>query len=89
MPPIELTDRPVNLTAYFESLKGREWAIALGMLLLRRGEGGAPLRPQLIAFHDMTPVQAIRWSVYAGDREPRPAHRLRLHAGGAHGARRR
>jgi uncharacterized membrane protein len=35
------------------------------MLLLRRGEGGAPLRPQLIAFHDMTPVQAIRWSVYA------------------------
>ena len=55
----------VDLQAYIQSLKGREWGIALGLLLLSIVKGAFLFAPQLIAFHDMAATQAIRWSVYA------------------------
>jgi uncharacterized membrane protein YesL len=65
MPPMVVTDGAPDLTAYIESMKGREWGIALGLFLLSLVKGAFLFAPQLIAFHDMTATQAIRWSVYA------------------------
>jgi len=65
MPPVPFTDGAPDLPAYFQSLKGKEWAIALGLLLLSAVKGAFLFAPQLVAFHDMTPTQSIRWSVYA------------------------
>jgi hypothetical protein len=66
MPPVTVTDGTIDLPAYLESLKGREWAIALGLALLSAVKGAFLFAPQLIAFNDdMGPTQAIRWSVYA------------------------
>jgi len=65
MPSIPVTEGTVDLQAYVQSLKGREWAIALGLILLSLVKGAFLFAPQLIAFHDMAATQAIRWSVYA------------------------
>ena len=65
MPTVPVTDGTVDLAAYIQSLKGREWAIAFGLLLLSIVKGAFLFAPQLIAFHDMAATQAIRWSVYA------------------------
>jgi len=65
MPSIPVTDGTPDLQAYIKSLKGLEWAIGFGLLLLSVVKGAFLFAPQLIAFHGMAATQAIRWSVYA------------------------
>jgi hypothetical protein len=75
------------ISRLLESLKGREWAIALGLILLSLVKGAFLFAPQLIAFHDMArpgdPLERLR-----GDREPRAARGVRDSARRAHVPRR-
>lgn len=57
-------DQPFTMSEYVELLKGKEWVLALGFLLTAAVKGALWFAPPLIAFHDMTMTQAIRWSVY-------------------------
>jgi uncharacterized membrane protein len=50
---------------YVETLKGKEWILATGLLLTLVVKGALWFAPPLIAFHDMTTVEAMRWSLYA------------------------
>ena len=65
MPPIQASDGGVNLSEYLESLKGREWIVFLALVALSAVKGAFWFAPPLIAFHDMSAAQAIRWSIYA------------------------
>lgn len=55
----------VTLADYVELLKGKEWILATGFLLTVLVKGAVWFAPPLIAFHGMSTVQAIRWSLYA------------------------
>ena len=48
-----------------ESLKGKEWILALGFILTVVVKGALWFAPPLLAFHDLSMSQAIRWSVFA------------------------
>ena len=50
---------------FVESLKGKEWALFVFVVLSAAVKGSLWFAPPLIAFHDMTTSQAMRWSVYA------------------------
>jgi hypothetical protein len=55
----------ITLVEYVERLKGKEWILAIGFLLTVVVKGALWFAPQLIAFHDMSTMHSIRWSVYA------------------------
>jgi hypothetical protein len=54
-----------TLAEYIEALKGKEWILAAGFLLTVVVKGALWFAPPLLAFHDMSMSQAIRWSVFA------------------------
>jgi uncharacterized membrane protein len=54
-----------TLAEYVELLKGKEWILATGFLLTVLVKGAVWFAPPLIAFHGMSTVQAMRWSLYA------------------------
>ena len=54
-----------DVADYVESLKGKEWILATGFLLTMVVKGALWFAPPLIAFHGMTTMQAMRWSLYA------------------------
>src|SRR5258706_12246641 len=54
-----------TMADYLESLKGKEWILVVGFVLTVAVKGALWFAPPLIAFHDMSLTQAIRWSVYA------------------------
>ena len=58
-------DGNFTVEQYVELLKGREWVLAIGFLLTVTIKGAVWFAPPLIAFHGMTTVQAMRWSLYA------------------------
>ena len=58
-------DKPFTVNEYVETLKGKEWILALGFLLTVSVKGALWFAPPLIALHDMTVTHAMRWSVYA------------------------
>lgn len=58
-------DQPFTVEEYVEMLKGKEWILAVGFLLTMIVKGALWFAPPLIAFHDMSTLHAIRWSVYA------------------------
>jgi uncharacterized membrane protein YesL len=64
MPPMP-GDGGVNLSEYLESLKGREWIVFLALAALSVVKAAFWFAPPLIAFHDMSATQSIRWSIYA------------------------
>ncbi len=55
----------INLDAFTDALQGKEWILLLGTTLLVILKGAFWFAPQLIAFHGMGTIQAMRWSVYA------------------------
>jgi hypothetical protein len=65
LPVAGASERDFTLKDYVESLKGKEWILMLGFVLTAMVKGALWFAPPLIAFHDMTTSQAIRWSVYA------------------------
>lgn len=58
-------DKPMTMAEYVEALQGKEWILALGFGLTVLVKGALWFAPPLIAFHDMTTGQAMRWSLYA------------------------
>jgi uncharacterized membrane protein len=54
-----------TMSEYVALLKGKEWILALGVLLTVIVKGAVWFAPPLIAFHGMTTMHAIRWSTYA------------------------
>ena len=65
LPMASSSEHAFTLGEYVEELKGKEWILATGFLLTVAVKGALWFAPPLIAFHGMTTVQAIRWSVYA------------------------
>src|ERR1700693_1073719 len=55
----------VTVADYIETLKGKEWILATGLVLTLVVKGALWFAPPLIAFHDMTTVEEMRWSLYA------------------------
>jgi len=58
-------EQSFTVQEYVEALRGKEWILATGFVLTVIVKGALWFAPPLIAFHDMTMAQAIRWSVYA------------------------
>ena len=58
-------DKDFTLREYVETLKGKEWILFVGFILTALVKGTLWFAPPLIAFHDMTTSQAIRWSAFA------------------------
>lgn len=59
-------DQLPNFGEYFQQLEGKQWLILLGgFALLAVMKGALWFVPPLLAFHDLTTMDAIRWSVYA------------------------
>ena len=54
-----------TMADYVQALKGKEWILVVGFVLTVLVKGALWFAPPLIAFHDMSLTQAIRWSVYA------------------------
>ncbi|MEO7743457.1 MAG: BPSS1780 family membrane protein [Usitatibacter sp.] len=54
-----------TVSEYLELLKGKEWILALGVLLTVVVKAAVWFAPPLIAFHGMSTLHAIRWSTYA------------------------
>lgn len=54
-----------TLEEYVGALKGKEWILATGFLMTVVVKGALWFAPPLVAFHGMTTVQAIRWSLFA------------------------
>lgn len=54
-----------TVAEYVELLKGKEWILALGVILTVIVKGAVWFAPPLIAFHGMSTLHAIRWSTYA------------------------
>ena len=65
LPMAPANDQSFTMTDYVESLKGKEWILALGFLLTVIVKGALWFAPPLIAFHQMSVTHAMRWSVYA------------------------
>jgi hypothetical protein len=58
-------DRNITIRQYFEIFDGKEWILLVGFLLTVIVKGAFWFAPPLIAFHGMSTMHAIRWSVYA------------------------
>jgi uncharacterized membrane protein len=65
LPVASSSDNTFTIAEYTEQLKGKEWILATGFILTVVVKGALWFAPPLIAFHGMSTVQAIRWSVYA------------------------
>jgi hypothetical protein len=59
------SDGNVTVAEYLQVFEGKEWILALGFLLTVVVKGALWFAPPLIAFHGMSTMHAIRWSVYA------------------------
>ena len=58
-------DETFTMADYVAALKGKEWILAVGFILTVIVKGALWFAPPLLAFHDMSMSQAIRWSVFA------------------------
>lgn len=65
LPMWPASDKPFTMAEYVEALREKEWILALGFLLTALVKGAVWFAPPLIAFHDMSTMHAIRWSLYA------------------------
>ena len=65
LPSASTPDRELTLGEYMEVLRGKEWILAVGVSLIMAVKLLVWFAPPLIAFHGMSTMQAIRWSVYA------------------------
>jgi membrane-anchored glycerophosphoryl diester phosphodiesterase (GDPDase) len=59
------SDRNVSIAEYLQVFEGKEWILAVGFLLTVLVKGALWFAPPLIAFHGMSTMHAIRWSLYA------------------------
>jgi hypothetical protein len=59
------TDRNMTVAEYVQMFEGKEWILAVGFLLTAIVKGALWFAPPLIAFHGMSTMHAVRWSVYA------------------------
>jgi hypothetical protein len=50
---------------YVHALQGKEWILFAGLALTAIVKGALWFAPALLAFHEMSAVHAIRWSIYA------------------------
>ena len=65
LPMAASTERSFTLTEYVDALKGKEWILSVGFLMTVAVKGALWFAPPLIAFHGMTTIQAMRWSLFA------------------------
>jgi uncharacterized membrane protein len=65
LPMAASSEQDLTIPEYVATLKGKEWILSLGFLLVVVMKGALWFAPPLIAFHGMTTVQAMRWSLYA------------------------
>ena len=65
MAPAGSDQQSFTMADYVEALKGKEWILAAGFLLTVIVKGALWFAPPLLAFHDLSMSQAIRWSVFA------------------------
>jgi uncharacterized membrane protein len=50
---------------YVRALQGKEWILFAGLALTALVKGALWFAPALLAFHEMSAVHAVRWSIYA------------------------
>jgi uncharacterized membrane protein len=59
------SDRSISFAEYLQLFEDKEWILALGFLLTAVVKGALWFAPPLIAFHGMSTMHAIRWSLFA------------------------
>jgi uncharacterized membrane protein len=65
LPMATPSDRNMTVAEYLQVFEGKEWILAIGFLLTVIVKGALWFAPPLIAFHGMSTLHAIRWSLYA------------------------
>ncbi len=65
LPIAGAAEKDVSLAEYVEMLQGKEWILAAGFVLTAVVKGALWFAPPLIAFHGLTTMHAVRWSVFA------------------------
>ena len=58
-------DQNFTVSEYVEQIQGKEWILAVGLVLTLAVKGALWFAPPLIAFHGMSTSHAMRWSMYA------------------------
>ena len=54
-----------TMQEWLQALEGKEWILVVGLVLTAIVKGALWFAPALLAFHDMSAIHAIRWSIYA------------------------
>jgi hypothetical protein len=62
---VEPGDKPYTVADYVRDLDGREWILVVGLVLTAIVKGSLWFTAPLIAFHGLSTMHAIRWSLYA------------------------
>jgi uncharacterized membrane protein len=65
LPIVGASEKSFTVAEYVEMLQGKEWILVTGLALMAVVKGALWYAPPLIAFHGMSTMHAIRWSVYA------------------------
>lgn len=65
LPIAGASEKDVTVAEYVEMLQGKEWILVTGFALTAVVKGALWFAPPLIAFHGLTTMHAIRWSIYA------------------------
>ncbi len=65
LPMAASSERSFTLAEYVDALKGKEWILSVGFLMTVVVKGALWFAAPLIAFHGMSTMQAMRWSVFA------------------------
>jgi uncharacterized membrane protein len=54
-----------TIADYVRQLQGKEWILAVGLVLTALVKGTLWFAPALLAFHDLSTAHAMRWSLFA------------------------
>lgn len=55
----------VTVTDFVQLLRGKEWILVVGLVLTALVKGALWFAPAILAFHALSTMHAVRWSVYA------------------------
>ena len=55
----------MTVTDYVRQLQGREWILLVGLVLTALVKGALWFAPAILAFHELSTVHAVRWSLFA------------------------
>jgi uncharacterized membrane protein len=65
LPGVGDGDEVATVTDYVRLLQGKEWILVVGLVLTALVKGALWFAPAILAFHTLSTMHAVRWSLYA------------------------